>query len=504
MNTLQPTRRDILRIGAATSLATLTATMPGCGDDAAPARGRKAGKAAGQGRLRNVIFMVSDGMSAGVPTLAEPLSQLLRGPGRSTYWRGLMSDRQATHGLLATASLNSMVTDSAAAASAWGSGSRVHNGVLNILPDGTKLTPLTTLLHEVGMGTGLVTTDLMCGATPAGFAAAVEKRGLFDQIAPQYAQAVDVLMGGGRVHFDPLTREDRRDLIGDFQRAGYDFVTVRDEVIAKPPTARGKVLGLFAQEQMPYTIDHVNSEALRASTPTLAEMSRHALAILDRNPRGFFVMIEGARIDHAAHACDAAALLHDQLAFDDAIGDVLHFLEGRDDTLLVISSDHGNSNPGLCGMGDAYAQSTACFQRLKGAKASFGVLHKLVKPLADRGDTDAVAAQVLNLLGIELSNEEASALTTAIGVNHLAGELWSQHRSWFGALSQVLANHTGISFTGHTHTADHVILTALGPGAEQFAGLTPHPDFFRIVCASLGLVHRNPSAEAPAAAEHAA
>src|SRR5690606_14792938 len=107
----------------------------------------------------------------------------------------------------------SPVTDSAAAASAWGSGSRIFNWAMNMLPDGRALTPIAPLAKRAGRAVGLVTTTRITHATPAGFAAAAPSRNLEDDIAPQYLDVVDVLLGGGRRHFDSAQRRDKRDLL---------------------------------------------------------------------------------------------------------------------------------------------------------------------------------------------------------------------------------------------------------------------------------------------------
>ena len=115
---------------------------------------------------RNIIWMVSDGMSPGVLPLADRLSRIVRGKG--LVWHGLLSRPECAHGLMDMASLTSMVTDSSAASSAWGSGTRILNGMVNTLPDGTKLTPLAEIAHAGGKRVGLVTTATVTHATPAG------------------------------------------------------------------------------------------------------------------------------------------------------------------------------------------------------------------------------------------------------------------------------------------------------------------------------------------------
>ena len=174
--------------------------------------------------------MVSDGMSPGVLTLAEAYSKLTRR--RGTQWWSLLNDRNAARGLMDTASANSMVTDSAAASSAWGGGQRVNNGSINVSTDGREITPIAAILRRKGARIGLVSTATITHATPAGFASSVSKRGDEDDIAPQYLGRVDVLLGGGSGHFSKKDRLDKRDLSEDFAKAGYGIVRTRDALLA--------------------------------------------------------------------------------------------------------------------------------------------------------------------------------------------------------------------------------------------------------------------------------
>jgi alkaline phosphatase len=164
---------------------------------------------------RRIIHIVSDGMSLGTLTCADLFaqSQLQRG----LSWTRLFNNPAARHGLMNTRSLNSLVTDSAAASSSWGSGSRVPNGALNVLPDGQLLTPLYSLFAQQGWSRGLVTTAEITHATPAGFAAATRSRDNAELIASQYLDhQIDVLLGGGKPFFKPDKRKDKRDLRAEF------------------------------------------------------------------------------------------------------------------------------------------------------------------------------------------------------------------------------------------------------------------------------------------------
>lgn len=476
------TRRELVGWGAGAAVFWGAAGLAGCGVAA--------------NRPKNVIFLVPDGMSAGVPAMAEAFSRVVRHKG--THWHRILRARKAAQGFFDMASQNSLVTDSAAAASAWGSGRRVLNGMINQYRDGTLLTPLIPLLHEKGKATGLVTTARLTHATPAGFCAQVPHRDQEDQIALDYlAHRPRVLFGGGAKHFDAAVRADGRNVAGEFGAAGY--AVVRDRT-AMRLAASGPVLGLFAGDHLPYTIDHRQNGAQLASVPDLAEMTGKALELLGAQREGFFLMVEGARVDHAAHANDAAGILWDQLAFDDAIGVALEFQKRHPATLVVIGSDHGNANPGLNGMGKGYRESTGCFARLERATASASAMRgRLVEGLAKAGaEPHRVVREVVEAgTGYVLDASECAALAAVLQGKKVS-EISGQQQNFYGLLGQMLGNWTGVGWTGVTHTSDWTQTFALGPGQEAFSGLLENTDFFLRMADVFGISHRNPAdAQAP-------
>jgi alkaline phosphatase len=422
-------------------------------------------------KVRGVVFMVSDGMSPGVLTMADAFSNLTRQ--RSTSWWSLLNNRSAFRGLMDTASANSMVTDSAAASSAWGGGQRVNNGAINIAPDGKELTPIAALLKKRGAKIGLVTTATITHATPAGFAAVVSKRNDEDSIAPQYLNRVDVLLGGGSGHFSKNDRADKRDLAGDFAKAGYGIVGDRDGLLASRDE---KLLGTFTRGHLPFSIDRDQNPKLVASIPTLTEMAQAALSRFLPGTQPFLLQIEGARIDHAAHLNDIGGLLHDQLAFDDALSAVLEMVGNRDDILLVVTSDHGNSNPGLNGMGNGYAESSQRFAKIAGFKASHERLLAEWSKLKGQKSEQVIELIRANL-GFTLKAEEAEALFEIVQ-HHPVIEWNEQLGKPEGLLGQFAGNHTGIGWTGTTHTSDPTLVSSIGPQAERFAGMVRNSDVF--------------------------
>lgn len=456
-------------------------------------------------RSGRIILVVSDGMSLGTLSCADHFSVATRG--RALEWTALASDSRAHQGLMQTRSLNSLVTDSAAAASSWGSGVRVKNGAVNVLPDGRELAPLCPLFRAQGWATALVTTTELTHATPAGFAAAVPARSQGERIAEQYLErGVDLLLGGGSDHFEPAKRADRRDLFAAFRAAGHPVWRTRDELLAAAPGRRG--LGLFAAGHLPYTLEQAGDERLRRAVPTLAEMTRWALRGLAGTDR-FLLQVEGGRVDHAAHNSDAAAAIHDQLALDDALAEALAFQRAQPDTLVVVTTDHGNSNLGLNGMGGSYGGSSQHFAHLAAVRRTLpAMLADLQRraggrPAGQRTLPDGSQADIWRVEPrdiLEVVGEGTGWKLPAARAEHfarvLAGAedpLYDQMRPPITQLGQLLANHLGIGWSGNTHTSDMAPVVARGPGAERFRGVLENTDIFTHFTALAGIDHRNPA-----------
>ena len=206
-----------------------------------------------------------------------------------------------------------------------------------------------------GYKTGLVVTTRITDATPACFASHVNLREYEDRIAEQevgehpLGRVVDLLLGGGRCHFLPNStggscRNDDRDILGVARANGFNYVGDRAgfDSLEQGAAAELPLLGLFAGGDIPYEIDRRSQDDVY---PSLEETARTALTALSQatkdSDKGFFLMIEGSRIDHAGHANDPAAQVHEVLAYDKAFAAVVDFL-AKDSTpgVLVSTSDH--------------------------------------------------------------------------------------------------------------------------------------------------------------------
>jgi alkaline phosphatase len=427
--------------------------------------------------------LVADGTSYGTLTVADYFSRLVRESG--LRWLELYQRPGVVQGLMNMRSLNSVVTDSAAASSSWGSGSRVKNGALNILPDGRELRPLYRLLAEAGWKRGLVTTTEITHATPAGFAANALRENA-ETIAEQYLdRRVEVLLGGGCKFFLAGQRKDKRDLLADYRQVGYVVSQKRSE-LAEAPLDR-PWLGIFAESHLPYTIDHLADAKLRERVPTLAEMTRRALAKLSREER-FILQVEGGRVDHAAHANDIAAAVHDLVAFDEAIEVCLDFQRREPDTLLVITTDHGTANAGLNssgGSGDA--SKRPAFHNLRQARASFA---EMARRLGSNHTPGQIQKVIRDATGYKVPDAKAAFLASFF--DKKGWVLYDAMNSATLQLGQLLGNYYGVGWTSGEHTADYVPLIALGPGAEHFRGFLQNTQVFHHYLALAGIDYRNP------------
>lgn len=432
---------------------------------------------------QKIIHLVADGMSMGTFTCADYLAQQVRG--RGLVWAELLNRQGVVNALMNMRSLDSQVTDSAAASSSWGSGSRIANGGVNQLPDGRNLKTLYEILGSVGWKRGLVTTTEITHATPAGFATSVAKRGMGEEIAEQYLErGVDVLLGGGRKHFDSSMRKDKKDLYAAYKAKNYSVLQSKAD-LEKAPLEKPWV-GTFSDSHLPYTVDYIHDTDLQKKVPTLLEMTDRALKKLGRSDR-FILQVEGGRVDHACHTCDAIGAFRDQIAFDEAVEKCLEYQKQHPETLLIITTDHGNGNPGLNGSGPGYSGSPVLFANLKEATASFSVM-------LDRMGKTPTTEQIRKVIGEATGYKvPASKVEALIPFFERKGDpLYGLLNSVVAQLGQLMGNHWGIGWTANMHTADYVPLTAIGPGAEKFSGFIQNTDVFHHYLAFAGVDFKNP------------
>ena len=268
----------------------------------------------------NVIFCIGDGMGF----------EKVKAAGMYAHGKNgtLSFEAFPYQGEVTTHSADSPTTDSAAAATAMATGSKVNNGVISTaLPgDSRELCTLLECFKDQGKSTGLVSTTFITHATPAAFGAHEPKRGNLAEIAEDYLNQTrpNVLLGGGG---NGMAEEAA-------EAAGFTVVTNRGELLSLNAEKVTRVSGQFGGTNLPYEFDGLGD------LPHLSEMTASALKILTKNPTGFFLMIEGGRIDHAGHSNDIERNVYETLEFSRTVQIAFDWAKGRKDTLIIVTADH--------------------------------------------------------------------------------------------------------------------------------------------------------------------
>ncbi|PRB02235.1 alkaline phosphatase [Chryseobacterium sp. MYb7] len=409
-----------------------------------------------KGKAKNIIFMVSDGMSLGTLSMTDLYSRNILGKGSN--WMNLYHDKKVTRALMDTASASYIVTDSAAASSAFGGGIRVKNGTLNIGANGEKHLPIWQKYKKAGKKAGCVTTVTITHATPAGFCVNSSKRNAEPQIAEMYADLeLDVLLGGGDEFFNPAKREDKKDLYSVYRQKGYRILKTQTDL--KEIKKGEKLLGIFSTGALPYSIDRNHLPELK-NTPTLAEMANTAINQMKDHPEGFVLQVEAGKVDWSAHANDVAALIHDQLAFDEAVKTVMDFAEKDGNTLVIITTDHGNANPGTIYGTDA----TKNFNSISDYKyTNEYILNNIHKEYSAKDIKD----WIYESNKIVLNDDEAKHLLSFYnGLEKGEEGLYNYKKLPFKIYSEIQKSRNSVGWISMDHSGDYVEVAAYGPGNE--------------------------------------
>ncbi len=342
--------------------------------------GLRSGDATGSGsaRARNVVLFIGDGMGVSTVTAARILEGQLRGESGEENW---LSFEQLPHlALVKTYNTDQQVPDSAGTMTAMMTGRKTRAGLLNVRPEvargdhravaGRELVTLLEQAEQRGLSTGVVTTTELTHATPAGCYAHSPERGWsvdrrlppaareadFPDIARQliefsHGDGLEVALGGGRGHFLPNgerdpehtdergRREDGRDLTAEWtRRPASAYVWNLSQFEAIDPARTDHLLGLFEPGHMRFEADRPED---RAGEPSLSQMTAKAIEILARNEKGFFLMVEGGRIDHGHHLNNAYRALTDTIELSNAVRATLDRVDLAD-TLVVVTADHSH------------------------------------------------------------------------------------------------------------------------------------------------------------------
>ncbi|CAO3679910.1 unnamed protein product [Umbelopsis vinacea] len=440
---------------------------------------------------RNVIMMVSDGFGPASETFARQYHTWDNG----LDYKSILPLDSIHVGQSRTQSSSSLVTDSAAGATAFSCALKSYNGAIGVDPEenpcGTVLE--SAKLHK-NMLTGLVVTSRITHATPAAFSAHVAWRDWENDIALQQigenplGRTVDLMFGGGRCQFitnktEGGCRLDDRNLIEE-AKSKYGWNTILDsrkQFDALADDAQLPLMGLYTPDHMSYSIDRDPKVE-----PSLAEMSAKALSILSKASKkdntGFFLMIEGSRIDMAAHTNDPATHLHEILSYQDTIQVVKDFVDANPGTVVISTSDHETGGFTLGRQTTpAYPQykwEPAVIKRVKSSAESLG--RKVMAGATSKAHyiRDVIVEQGL---GITDATKDEIEYLENWQKNNLNASNIEEH------LSNMVSVRALIGWTTHGHTAVDVNLYAYGAESDKLRGTHENTDIGDFISEYLGL-----------------
>lgn len=467
-------------------------------------------------RAKNVIFFLGDGMGQAPITAARILS---RGITEGKYHSLLEMDRMEFRGLVTTSGADSIATDSANSMSAYMTGHKSSVNAMGVYEsnahdpnDHPRVETMSEILKRArGMAIGVVTTAEIQDATPAAVWSHTRRRSEYAAIMDQAlnaSQAPDVLMGGGNAALLPQSvegskRKDDRDLVAEFQAKGYAWASSRAELNAVmaggPPQ---QLLALFHLGHMNFYMDrefHKNPSAPNPSQgivapqfndqPTLPEMTRAALSILDKKPNGFFLMVEGASIDKAEHPLDWQRAAYDTIEFDQAIGVAKQWAANRDDTLIVVTADH-NHAMSIAGTNDLGLGAGRSGNRVY-AEAGFP---NYVDANNDGFPDDPDPSRTLY---VAFSNhpdfrddfrfDQAGYVEPALLDKQAPGGPTAVPNPAKDADAELQVGNLPFNETNCVHTVEDVGISALGPGAAHYNGVLDNTEVFFGMMHALGI-----------------
>lgn len=432
--------------------------------------------AAGAATPKYVFLFIGDGMSTPQRMVAE---EFAAATGHGEFAMNRLPYQTNTR----TRSRDAIITDSAAAGTAIACGEKTANKMIGVRADGSRMESVAEVAKRRGMKVGIVTTVTMVHATPACFYAHNRNRGASYQIALDLvASGFDYFAGGG-VYDKYDDRDDpkyRGEILSLARQAGY--TVNRDDRKAWAALGPGsKSWSIFGDNGMMFAIDSDGSE------PTLAELVAKGVEVLD-NPRGFFVMCEGGRVDYACHANDAATTLRDVLALDAAVKVALAFLDRHpDETLVITTGDHetGGMSMGFAGIGGQFRVEKLATQRISTEKFSEWVKAE-IRARDGKLTFGEMLPKVRELFGLdEFTKAERKALEKAFAqdVEYVRVKLQDtkahdvKRRYVFAqAVKNVLNARAGVGWSSGAHTALPTFTTAKGCGADILVGMTENAD----------------------------
>jgi alkaline phosphatase len=481
----------ILTLLPGTPLAAKGQTDQGTDRNAALAQG---------GRAKYVFLFIGDGMAMTQISSTEIYTNARSS--RDINIARLGFTKFPVSGLTTTYDAGTFITDSASAITAIATGNKTLSGVLNMDPGMTRtFKTIGEYAHQAGMKVGVVTTVTLDHATPAGFFAKVPSRSNYYDIAVMMVQSGFEYFAGGGLLQPTGKNQDQRNVIDMAQAAGYTYVNSRNGFNALKPGA-GKVLAINGILQdsgsMPYEVDRSPEDL------SLADYTRKGIELLGDNPQGFFLVVEGGKIDWACHANDAGAAINDVIALDNAIKEAVDFAQAHpQDTLIVVTGDHetGGMTIGFAGTQYETFFDKVALQRMSYIAFNDQVLtpYKQNTPRNQAKLTDLIP-RIQDAFGLNyqaLSDYQKQQLEFAFQrslgdeIERPVAEdqylLYGGYEPLTVKITQIMNQTAGIGWTSYAHTGVPVSTFAMGVHQELFSGYYDNTDIFRKLVSAMDL-----------------
>ena len=453
-------------------------------------------------RAKYVFLMIGDGMAMPQRNAAEIYLASMAGKDARPGIIKLAMSTLPAQGFCTTYSTNSIITDSAAAGTALATGNKTKSGVIAMNPTGTEShETIAEMAHERGMKVGIVSSVSIEHATPACFYSHNESRNDYYDLACQLPESGFEYFAGGGFKKPKGPKGDQPDVMGIIEKAGYR-VTETTEDFRKLSKEDGKIVAinpvLWSGKAMPYAVDETDRSI------SLADFTAKGIELLD-NPEGFFMMVEGGKIDWACHANDAVSSIGDTIAFDEAVKVALDFYNDHPkDTLVVVTGDH---ETGGLTIGFAGTKYDTFFGKLDGQKMSYEafdlVLADYRKSTEGKGSLEAFFPQVEKAFGLSLKGQDAVTGSELASLKQAFAEsmkgskersedqetylLYGGYEPFSIALTHLLNRRAGLAWTSYAHTGVPVPVSAVGIGQETFNGYYDNTDVFHKMTSAMGL-----------------
>lgn len=434
---------------------------------------------------KNVIVMIPDGTSIGVVSAARWYQ----------IYNNLGGDNLAIDpylcGTVKTFSSNAPIGDSAPTTSCYMTGVLQQTGNVAIYPvadpandlvpvDPTMAyQPLATILeaakYQQNKSTGLVVTVEFPHATPADCSAHYYARGKYDYIASQMAsQNLDVMFGGG----NSIITDDIKQY---FKSTGTTLI--QDDVNTfRNFKGKEKIWALFCDREHPYDLDRDDTQI-----PSLAEMTEKALDRLSQNENGFFLMVEGSKVDWSAHGNDAVGCITEFLAFDRAIAKVMDFAKKNGETTVIILPDHGNSGFTI-GRRDLKSYDKATKDQLFKNVSQYKKTGEGLEKILLKTDPSQFKSVFKEYTNIDLKDDELNLLLSSQNYKHESDYMKvSNSVNMVSSIINIMNAHTYFGFTTGGHTGEEVFLAAYHPNGDLPIGMNTNREINQYLFDAMGL-----------------